>query len=66
MSGQRDALCLQWLEDCHTLHREVEITYVVDGYQVEVVMDTGASVAGPWFGLTLADALDTARQEFEP
>ncbi len=52
---------LKWLEDNHTLHRSVEILYVVDGYEVTVMHEDGVTELSPRFrGETLAAAIDSA------
>ena len=35
-----DSEMLDWLEDNHSLHRSVDILYVVDGYEVSVTHDS--------------------------
>lgn len=55
-----EGLRLQWLEDQHTLHKSVEILYVVDGYEVQHTYD-GDPVGPAFHGETLSAAIDTAR-----
>lgn len=52
---------LQWLEDHLTLHKDVELLYVVDGYQV-TLLDTTPNKPGEqeFLGETLRDAIDAA------
>lgn len=50
---------LQWLQDRHTLHQQVEILYVVDGYELTFTWD-GEPFAGPYHGETLIDAISRA------
>lgn len=52
-----------WLQDRHTLHQQVEILYVVDGYELTFTWD-GEPYAGPYHGETLGHAIayaETAR-----
>jgi hypothetical protein len=58
-----DAQILDWLEESHTLHREVEVTYVVDGYEVEILHD-GTAIFGPWHGETLREAYSLAMDNY--
>lgn len=51
---------LGWVERHSTLHTEVQILYVVDGYEVSVEHDSGRRLHGPWHGATLGDAIDAA------
>lgn len=51
---------LEWMERHSTLHTEVQILYVVDGYEVSVEHDSGCGLHGPWHGATLGDAIDAA------
>jgi hypothetical protein len=54
-----DAKRLDWLESNHTLHRSVEVLYVVDGYEVQLTHDD--SPIGPCHhGETLRQAIDAA------
>lgn len=62
----KDAARLKWLEDNHTLHKSVEILYVVDGYQVTLLHEDGITELSPRYeGHDLASAIDTA-MENEP
>lgn len=63
MSKPTDAERLDWLERNHTLHTEVEITYVVDGYEVEVTDESGRALSESHHGRTLRDAIDLAMAE---
>ena len=58
-----DARRLDWLERHHTLHTEIEITYVVDGYEVEVVDESGRALSESHHGKTLRAAIDLAMAE---
>jgi hypothetical protein len=53
-----DAEMLDWLERHHTLHRSVEILYVVDGYEVMLMQDGNEGAC--FHGTTLRAALDNA------
>lgn len=58
---QDDAACLDWLEAHHTLHRNVEILYVVDGYEVTVMHEDGVHELSPRaHGATLREAISAA------
>jgi hypothetical protein len=52
---------VDWLEAKHTLHRGVEILYVVDGYEVQLT-DDDEPVGSPYRGETLRDAIDAAME----
>lgn len=54
---------IDWLQRMHTLHRSVEMLYVVDGYQVTVCWD-GDPISTGYHGETLAAAIDKAMAEF--
>lgn len=61
--GEADAESkrMKWLEDQSTLHHRVEILYVVDGYEVQVLHEDGVTEMSPVFhGPTLAAAIDNA------
>jgi len=51
-----DAEILDWLEAKHTLHRAVEILYVVDGYEIALTYDGEPLRGMRWKGNTLRDA----------
>lgn len=53
---------LDWLEDKHTLHKSVEITYVVDGYIVEMIDSKG--VQDKFHGTTLLEAINKAAEKY--
>lgn len=57
---RRDAERLDWLEVNHTLHKAMEILYVVDGYEVTPTYN-GNHNDGPFHGETLREAIDAAR-----
>jgi hypothetical protein len=59
-----DEARLQWIEDHLTLHTDVELLYVVDGYQV-TLLSTRPGEAGEreFNGETLRDAIDAAMRE---
>jgi len=55
-----DAQIIDWLERQSTLHRQVDILYVVDGYQVTLMYD-GEPVSGKqWHGASLREAITKA------
>jgi hypothetical protein len=52
---------LKWLEDKSTMHERVDILYVVDGYEVQVMHEDGVTELSPRFhGTTLGEAIDAA------
>jgi gamma-glutamyl phosphate reductase len=55
---------IQWIEKHTTLHTDVMITYVVDGYDVEVLRDSTYALAGPFNASTVFDALELAMREY--
>lgn len=55
-----DTEILNWLETQYGLHRELEITYVVDGYEVEFTYDGNPTDGKQHHGETLRDALRKA------
>lgn len=59
-----DREIMDWIEKCHGLHTSVETTYVVDGYQVEILRDYQTVIAGPWHGATLREACAKAMSEW--
>jgi hypothetical protein len=59
---RKDAARLDWIEAQHTLHRSVELLYVVDGYEVEYLYD-GNSISKPHRGDSLRAAIDAAMGE---
>lgn len=54
---------INWLEEMHTLHRGVEILYVVIGYEVTITRDD-SPISPKYFGETLSEALNKAISEF--
>ena len=52
---------LEWLEEWHSLHWQVEFLYVVDGYQCTLTHD-GNPIHGPYHAKTLVQALDLCRE----
>lgn len=60
-----DLEILDWLERCHTLHRQIEILYVVDGYQVMATYDGEPIYRSQWTGATLREACSLAMAEYE-
>jgi len=59
ISSCTDADRLDWIEQQHTLHKTVEFTYMVMGYEVQLMYD-GNEVGKPFEGKTLRDAIDLA------
>jgi hypothetical protein len=55
-----DAERLDWLEEQFGLHKEVEITYVVDGYEIEFTYDGNPTDGKRYHGETLRSAIDAA------
>jgi hypothetical protein len=52
---------LDWLEANHTLHKTVEILYVVDGYEVTLMHEDGVTELSTRFhGSDLREAIDKA------
>lgn len=58
-ASAKDAGRLDWLEREHTLHTSVEILYVVDGYDIDVI-ERDCTVVSTAHGDTLRTALDAA------
>jgi hypothetical protein len=56
MSAPTDGEILDWLERQHTLHRQVEILYVVDGYELTINHDGEPIRDLCWRGETLREA----------
>lgn len=54
---------LDWLERHHTLHELVEILYVVDGYEVQVCLESGIALTKEHHGTTLIEAITKCAQE---
>jgi antibiotic biosynthesis monooxygenase (ABM) superfamily enzyme len=55
-----DAEILDWLEQNHTLHHQVEILYVVDGYEVTITRDGDPIPSLQWKGESLREACSYA------
>lgn len=55
---------VEWLQKANTLHRQVEILYVVDGYEVTVTWD-GHAISEDFHGETLGQAIDKAMSAFD-
>lgn len=53
-----DAARLDWLERMHTLHKSVDILYVVDGYEVALMHDSGRQLSEMYHGESLREAID--------
>ena len=63
---QRDLAVSQvdWLQKVNTLHRQVDILYVVDGYEVTVTWDD-SPVSEGFHGETVAEAISKAMAGFD-
>lgn len=63
---QRDLAAAQvdWLQKVNTLHRKVDILYVVDGYEVTVTWDDNPVSEG-FHGETVAEAISKAMAGFD-
>ena len=61
-----DEEILNWLESQYGLHRELEITYVVDGYEVEIVYDGNPTNGKLYRGDSLRVAITRAMSDKEP
>jgi hypothetical protein len=61
-----DALAAQieWIQEVNTLHRQVEILYVVDGYEVTIEWD-GVAISPDFHGETVSDAIEKAMAGFD-
>lgn len=55
---------LGWIQKANTLHRQVEILYVVDGYTVTVTWD-GYPISEDFHGETILQAISNARVGFD-
>lgn len=53
-----DARIIDWLERVSTLHQQVEILYVVDGYEVQLTYDGEPIFGQKWRGETLREAFE--------
>lgn len=59
--AREDGARLDWLERSNTLHQSVELLYVVDGYEVQLIRDDGATCCVSARGESLRSAIDAAR-----
>lgn len=57
-----EALC--WLEDKHTLHKSVQILYVVDGYEIHMMENDEQHVVAVFHGHTLLEAITKAAKVY--
>lgn len=66
LERQRDAAeaRVEWLQKVNTLHRQADILYVVDGYEVTIVWDDYPISEG-FHGATVAEAIDKAMVGFD-
>lgn len=60
-----DTQIIDWLERQHTLHRTVEVIYVVDGYLVQICYDGTPLKDKEWHGDTLRNAYAAAMQDWD-
>lgn len=64
MTSTTDQDRLNWIESHTTLHRSVEILYVVDGYEVTVSDSTfGRAWEKTFHGPSFREAIDAAMRE---
>lgn len=61
-----DSERLDWYQAQHTLHKFIEVLYVVDGYELNLMAEDGERVAATYKGETLRDAIDQAIQSAQP
>jgi hypothetical protein len=55
---------IEWLQKVNTLHRQVDILYVVDGYEVTIIWDDNP-ISGGFHGETVAEAISKAMTGFD-
>lgn len=55
---------LDWIEKRHTLHDDLEIWYVVDGYRLYVRTNDGGKHLGEFEGLSIRSCIDQAMEKF--
>lgn len=55
---------IEWLQKANTLHRQVDILYVVDGYDVTLMWDENP-ISEAFHGETLDKALEAAMKGFD-
>jgi hypothetical protein len=55
-----DAQRLNWYESQHTLHKNPELLYVVDGYEISMMEQDGQKVVAEFFGKSIRDCIDAA------
>lgn len=60
-----DADIVDWLQRQHTLHRQVSMLYVVDGYDVAIEHDGEPLPGRTWHGRTLREALTAAMADWD-
>lgn len=61
-----DSERLDWYQAQHTLHKSLEVLYVVDGYELSVMAEDGERVVATYRGETLRDAIDQAIRSTQP
>lgn len=55
---------IEWMESKITLHYTFEFLYVVDGYEVDYIHDSGRSLQRA-HGVTLKEAIENVRRLME-
>lgn len=55
-----DAQRLAWYESKHTLHNDLELLYVVGGFEMSVMEQDGQHCKAVYSGKTLAECIDRA------
>lgn len=61
-----DSERLDWFEAQHTLHKSLEVLYVVDGYELSLIAEDGDVVLATFKGETLREAIDQAMSANQP
>lgn len=55
-----DSERLDWYQAQHTLHKSLEVLYVVDGYELSLMAEDGETVLATYKGESLRGAIDQA------
>lgn len=58
-----DSRIIDWLERMSTLHQQVEILYVIDGYLVTISSDSYVYSEKRYYGIALREVLKKAMEE---
>ena len=58
-----DAERLDWYESKHTLHKDLELLYVVDGYELSIMDQDGQKVVACYSGKNIRECIDAAMRE---